>query len=98
MNEEEKRHLADEVIGTDEHGMELRFQDQDLWILPAEMRLELEGEEAVKVWQRALAKLTDLTDCLNLIEDEVVMMVLQDAVYRAEEARRRVQERAEDAM
>ena len=94
MNEEEKKRVA-ESIGTDAHGMELRTQDQDLWLLPAGERLELEGAEAVEAWRRALPKLRVLAeDASELFGEETVAMVMRDAQYRGEEALRRAVERS----
>jgi hypothetical protein len=88
-----------EVTGTSIRGMNLRMQDDDLWLLDPASRFELEGEEAVRQWEQAarfargISLLASDSEMLN----QATKQLLWDTADRAAEALRRARQRREEA-
>jgi hypothetical protein len=56
-----------EKVGFAEEEARAAMRDNDLWINPPSMRLELSGEEAVEEWRVAYRALDDLASVANHI-------------------------------
>ncbi len=73
--------------------------DPDLWLAEPDLRADLQGEEAVRQWEGAVAFMDAMTQGFAYTSDEVMnratSMLLLDALRRAEEALRRARERVE---
>jgi hypothetical protein len=82
--------------GISRHDAELRFVDDDLWVLPHELRFSYEGEEALRKLEHATSELWQLcrfTSDLESSFSDVTRMALWDAYERMAIARGRARER-----
>src|ERR687886_14292 len=85
-----------QVEGLSHEESALRFQDNDLWILPPASRwVVADPEEAVKEWEQAVVQLEALAEAAicGLCINESAVMVIRDAAERAYEMLDRSRER-----
>jgi hypothetical protein len=66
-----------EVQGLPREEAELRVQDDDLWLVDAELRVGLEGQAAVEEWEEAAAfasaiNRTDLPDAVASLQSNTI--------------------------
>ncbi|MDP8947766.1 MAG: hypothetical protein M3N09_06670 [Actinomycetota bacterium] len=101
MTERERQieYLMEWPICIDRAEAERRARDLDLWLVEPDLRPDLQGEEAVREWEGAVAFITAMTEGFAYTGDGVInnatSQLLYDAQRRAEEALRRARERAE---
>src|SRR3712207_3092081 len=95
--EQQIQHLMEWPMEREE--AERRTRDGDLWLVEAGFRADLQGEEAVREWEGAVAFMEAMTEGFAYTGDGVVnnatSQVLLDALRRAEEQLRRARERVE---
>jgi hypothetical protein len=89
-------HLV-ESVGFTVDEAERAMRDDDLWVVPPGLRLEVTDEEAVEEWRKACDALGDLVHAANHIGLETMVAVM-DAQYRAGIALERARERVRRAQ
>jgi hypothetical protein len=84
-----------EVQGLPREEAELRVQDDDLWLVDAELRVGLEGQAAVEEWEEAAAFASAINRGVGWGEfsNTATAHLVSDLDMRAEEALRRARER-----
>ena len=100
MTEQMMRELMEEE-GVSEEVARLRLQDEDLWLLHPGARFDedLQGEEGVRLWEEAAQVARTFADGVSngpgtIQANAAITMLVWDAAARAEEALRRVRQRA----
>jgi hypothetical protein len=88
-------YLLDKVGFTEEEAR-AAMQDDDLWINPPSLRLELSGEEAVEEWRQTSYALDALGEVAQSIGPGTVV-ALTDAQRRVDIALERARERVSGA-
>lgn len=73
------------------------MRDDDLWVAPPELRLQVPNEEAVKEWREAYNALGDMVHVANRI-GRGTMAAVMDAQCRAKIALQRAKERVRQAQ
>ncbi len=100
MTEEHRReefaHLV-ERVGLTVAEANRAMRDDDLWVTPPELRLELPDDEAVEEWRNACNALDDLVHVANHL-GVGTMVAIMDARARAGIALERAEERVRRAQ
>lgn len=85
-----------ERVGFTEEEARAAMLDDDLWINPPSMRLELSGEEAVEEWRVTYRALNDLAEVANHISSGTYIALI-DARERVRIALERAEARVREA-
>jgi hypothetical protein len=98
MEEEQRETFAhlEERVGLTVDQAERAMRDDDLWVVPPELRLDVPDEEAVEEWRTAIDVLEPLVHVGNNI-GLGVSVALGDAHWRGSIALERARERARQA-
>jgi hypothetical protein len=86
-----------DIVGMTEAETQSAMHDDDLWLAPPELRLDVPDEEAVKEWQTA----SDALEALHGVADLIglgTLVAIDDAQRRAEIACARARERVRQAQ
>ena len=93
-------YLTGPVVGISPEEAELIMADDDLFLTYPESRYGYEPEEAAKIWDEAQDKLVHLLEAQiagDIFGNVGISLLLDDAVQRATELRRRSKARAKEA-
>ena len=85
-----------ESVGVSADEADRMMRDDDLWLVPPALRMDLPDEEAIEEWRTACNVLADLVHVANNI-GLGTMVAVMDAQYRVGVALERARERAKRA-